>query len=201
MKLNLKLTALALVASSAIVAPALAANDSPWMVRARALLVAPSEHSSLPVSIDNSTVPEVDVSYFFDKNWAVELIAAVAPHSVAVDGLGELADVWLLPPTLTVQYHLDPQGASMRPYVGVGINYTTFFGIDEAPGLNVDLEDSVGLALQAGVDIPFGDGWSANVDVKKIFISTDATVSGGTNAAASVDIDPVVFGIGVGYRY
>jgi outer membrane protein len=201
MKSNLKNLALAMVASSALVAPALAANDSPWMVRARGILVAPSEHSVLPVNIDNTFVPEVDVSYFIDKHWAVELIAAVTPHTVAVDGLGDLADVWLLPPTLTVQYHLDPDGPSIRPYVGAGINYTTFFGIDETSGLNVKMDDSVGLALQAGFDIPFGDGWSVNVDLKKIFISTDATVSGTTNAAANVDIDPVVFGIGVGYRY
>jgi outer membrane protein len=201
MKSNFKNLVLAMVASSAIVAPALAANDSPWMIRARGILVAPAEHSVLPVSIDNTFVPEVDVSYFVDKNWAFELIAAVTPHTVAVDGLGDLADVWLLPPTLTVQYHLDPDGQSIRPYIGAGINYTTFFGIDETTGLNIKLDDSVGLALQAGFDIPFGGGWSANVDVKKIFISTDATVSGAVDAAASVDIDPVVFGIGVGYRY
>jgi len=147
-------------------------------------------------------VPELDVSYFVDKHWALELIAAVTPHTVSVGG-PDLADVWLLPPTLTVQYHLDPDGQSIRPYVGAGINYTTFFGIDEAAGYNkVKLNDSFGLALQAGFDIPFGGGWSANVDVKKIFISTDATVeSGAPTIHASVDIDPVVVGFGVGYRY
>jgi outer membrane protein len=199
---KLVLSALAVV-SGLTAAPAFSANDSPWQVRARALFVAPSEHSTLPVQIDNSFVPELDVSYFVDKHWALELIAAVTPHTVAVQGLGDLADVWLLPPTLTVQYHLDPDGQSIRPYVGAGINYTTFFGVDEAAGINkVKLDDSFGLALQAGFDIPFGGGWSANVDVKKIFISTDATVvTPGPTIKASVDIDPVVVGIGVGYRY
>jgi len=198
---KLALSALAAV-SGLTAAPAFSANDSPWQVRARALLVAPSEHSSLPISIDNSFVPELDVSYFVDKHWALELIAAVTPHTVSVGG-PDLADVWLLPPTLTVQYHLDPDGQSIRPYVGAGINYTTFFGIDEAAGYNkVKLNDSFGLALQAGFDIPFGGGWSANVDVKKIFISTDATVDGlGPTIKASVDIDPVVVGFGIGYRY
>jgi outer membrane protein len=107
-----------------------------------------------------------------------------------------------LPPTLTLQYHLDPDGTSIRPYVGAGINYTTFFGIDETAGLDIHLDDSFGLALQAGFDIPFGGGWSANVDVKKIFISTDATVDGaGPTIYANIDIDPVIFGVGVGYRY
>lgn len=201
---KLALSALAAV-SGLTAAPAFSANDSPWQVRARALLVAPNEHATVSaggdILIDNSFVPEVDVSYFVDKHWALELIAAVTPHTVTHSGLGDLADVWLLPPTLTVQYHLDPDGQSIRPYVGAGINYTTFFGIDETAGLNIKLDDSVGLALQAGFDIPFGGGWSANVDVKKIFISTYATITGDVDATASVDINPVVVGVGVGYRY
>jgi hypothetical protein len=89
----------------------------------------------------------------------------------------DLGSAWLLPPTVTLQYHFDPKGASMRPYVGVGVNYTTFFGVDEPAGLNIDYDDSFGLALQAGIDIPFGNGWSVNVDVKKIYINTDVTIT------------------------
>jgi outer membrane protein len=90
----------------------------------------------------------------------------------------------------------------MRPYVGVGINYTTFFGVDEPAGLSISYDDSFGLALQAGIDIPFGNGWSANIDVKKIFINTDVTILGlGPVVRADVDIDPVIVGMGVGYRY
>lgn len=205
MKSNLKTLALALVASSAIVAPTLAAGDSPWMVRARGILVAPAEHADVSiggdVDIENAVVPEVDVSYFLSENFAVELIAAVTPHDVAHTAPVDLGSVWLLPPTLTLQYHFDPKGASMRPYVGVGVNYTTFFGVDEPAGLNIDYDDSFGLALQAGIDIPFGNGWSVNVDVKKIYINTDVSITGGVTAEADVDINPVVFGVGVGYRY
>lgn len=184
-----------------------AANDSPWMVRARGLLVAPSESATITpiggdVSIDWSVVPEVDVSYFFAKHWAVELIAAVTPHDVTHSTGVDLGGAWLLPPTLTLQYHFDPDGAAMRPYIGAGINYTTFFGIDEPAGLNISYDDSFGLALQAGIDIPFGNGWSANIDVKKIYINTDVTILGlGPVVRADVDIDPIVVGMGVGYRY
>lgn len=197
----------ALVAATFVPPAALAANNSPWMVRARGILVAPSEHADIvpiggDVRIDNSFVPEVDVSYFFAKNWAVELIAAVTPHDVQHTASVDLGSAWLLPPTLTLQYHFDPDGTAMRPYLGAGINYTTFFGVDEPAGLNIDYGDSFGLALQAGVDIPFGNGWSVNVDVKKIFINTDVTIVGlGPVVRADVDIDPVVFGVGVGYRY
>ena len=205
MKSNLKNLALALVASSAIVAPTLAANDSPWMVRARGILVAPAEHADVSiggdVSIDNAVVPEVDVTYFLSENFAIEAIAAVTPHNVVHSSGLDLGSVWLLPPTVTLQYHFDPKGASMRPYVGVGVNYTTFFGVDEPANLNINYDDSFGLALQAGIDIPFGNGWSVNVDVKKIYINTDVSISGTVNAEADVDINPVVFGVGVGYRY
>lgn len=186
---------------------ALAANDSPWMVRVRGLMVAPAESASITpiggnVEIDNSIVPEVDVSYFFAKNFAVELIAAVTPHDVSHTAGVDLGGAWLLPPTLTLQYHFDPDGAALRPYVGVGINYTTFFGVDEPAGLSISYDDSFGLALQAGIDIPFGNGWSANIDVKKIFINTDVTILGlGPVVRADVDIDPVIVGMGVGYRY
>lgn len=182
-----------------------AAEDSPWMVRARLLLVAPNESANVSIGgdvrIDNSVVPEVDVTYFFTKNIAAELIAAVTPHDVSHTFGVDLGSAWLLPPTLTLQYHFDPDGPAMRPYVGVGINYTTFFGVDEPAGLNISYDDSWGLALQAGVNIPFGDGWSANIDVKYIDINTDVTITGGVNATADVDINPVVVGFGVGYRY
>ena len=197
----------ALLAAISIPINAQAANDSPWMVRARGILVAPNESANITpiggdVQIDNSFVPEVDVSYFFAKNWAVELIAAVTPHDVSHTAGVDLGSAWLLPPTLTLQYHFDPDGAAIRPYVGAGINYTTFFSVDEPAGLNIDYGDSFGLALQAGFDIPFGKGWSVNVDVKKIYINTDVTILGlGPVVRADVDIDPVVFGVGVGYRY
>jgi outer membrane protein len=175
------------------------------MVRARLLLVAPNESANVSIGgdvlIDNSVVPEVDVTYFFTKNIAAELIAAVTPHDVSHTFGVDLGSAWLLPPTLTLQYHFDPDGPAMRPYVGVGVNYTTFFGVDEPAGLNISYDDSWGLALQAGVNIPFGDGWSANIDVKYININTDVTITGGVNATADVDINPVVVGFGVGYRY
>ncbi len=184
-----------------------AANDSPWMIRARGIVVAPNERASITpiggdVDIDIAVVPEVDVSYFFAKNFAVELIAAVTPHDVVHSSGADLGGSWLLPPTLTLQYHFDPDGAAMRPYIGAGINYTTFFGVDEPAGLNISYDDSFGLALQAGVDIPFGNGWAANIDVKYIDINTDVTILGlGPVVRADVEIDPIVFGMGVGYRY
>lgn len=200
-----KLSMLALTAASGLAAaPAFSANDSPWMVRARLLGVLPSESANVSiggdVEIDNSFVPEVDVTYFFSKNWAAELIAATTPHDVDSTVAGHLGDVWLLPPTLTLQYHLDPDSDSFRPYAGIGINYTIFYGQDDAAGFSLDYDNSFGVAFQAGADFPIGNGWSFNIDVKKIYINTDVSINAGA-VTADVDINPWVVGAGFGYRY
>lgn len=182
-----------------------------WMIRARVLGVIPAEDSSnwvgvpagADLSIDNSIVPELDFTYFFTPNLAVELIAGVTPHDI--DGRGSLAgaqigDAWLLPPTLLLQYHFDVEHG-IKPYVGAGVNYTLFFNEDHGPAFTgLELDSSWGLALQAGVDIPLRDNWYLNIDVKKIWIQTDATVSGGA-VTAEVDIDPWIVGVGIGYRF
>lgn len=67
------------------------------------------------------------------------------------------------------------------------------------------LPDSWGLALQAGLEIELADNWTFNIDVKKIEIDTDLTIrkagNGALVATADVEIDPIVVGIGIGYRF
>ncbi|HAJ47189.1 MAG TPA: OmpW family protein, partial [Alphaproteobacteria bacterium] len=151
------------------------------------------------VKIDDALVPEIDISYFFDEDWSIELIAATSPHNVRSTLGINLGDAWVLPPTLTVKYHL-PVDGPVRPYIGAGINYTTFWNIDEQPGLSMDYSDSWGWALQAGIEIDLGNNWSLNIDVKKIDIDTDVKINGGA-ITADVEIDPLVVGIGIGYRF
>ena len=191
-------------------AAAYAEEQSPWQIRARAVVVSPDEDATISViggdaDIDTSVVPEIDITYFFTDNIAAELILATTPHDVSAvnTGIGnvDLGDVWLLPPTLLLQYHFAP-GEQIRPYVGAGINYTIFYN-EDAPGgtvTSIDYDNSVGWALQAGVDYDLGDGWMLNADVKKIFLNTDVSINNGA-ITADVDIDPWLFGIGVGYRY
>ncbi|MGB3455470.1 MAG: OmpW family outer membrane protein [Litorimonas sp.] len=211
-------TSLAVMAGAAAmtllpVADAFASSvDDPWLIRLRGLVVAPEEGgTTVPlggdVDIDTSVVPELDISYFFTENFAVEAILAVTPHDVAVNnssiGDVDLGDVWLLPPTVLAQYHFNPRG-SVRPYVGVGVNYTAFFNEDEGPVADsIEYSDEFGWALQGGIDVPIGDGdWFANVDVKKLFLSTDVRVdAGGLIVVSDVDIDPWIVGVGVGRRF
>lgn len=174
-----------------------------FMVRGRVLGVVPQEDSELSigghVNVDNSVVPELDFTYFFTPNISAELIAAVTPHDVKTNSGVDAGSAWLLPPTLTLQYHFT-QFTGMIPYVGAGVNYTHFFKEDAGVLNSVSYDDSFGGALQAGVDIPLKGNWYANIDVKKVFISTTADFSP-SGVRADVDIDPWLIGIGVGYKF
>ena len=187
--------------------PALADSDfktGDWMLRARALGVVPQEDTTLTgapghVNVNNSVVPEFDLSYFFTPNISAELIAAVTPHDVKTSTGVDAGNAWLLPPTLTVQYHFN-QLTGIKPYVGAGVNYTYFFNEDAGALTSVKYDNSFGGAFQAGVDIQLKDNWYANIDVKKVYISTTAKFSP-SGVRADVDIDPWLIGVGVGYKF
>ena len=203
---------LALLASTAINAPVQAApfsdNEGHFLIRGRAVVVSPDEKSSIDpiggdVSISTTIVPEIDASYFFTNNIAVELIAAITPHNITAKNtsLGDVdvGKAWLLPPTLTLQYHFTSLD-TVKPYVGVGVNYTHFFNTDPGALSNVEYDDSFGPALQAGIDVPITDKWFFNADIKKLWINTTASFNNG-GVKADVDIDPWLFGVGFGYRF
>lgn len=180
------------------------------LIRGRALAVIPQSSADISViggdtEITNSYVPELDLSWFFTPNIAVELIAAVSPHDVKAVGTSigtvDLGSVWLLPPTVLLQYH-HPLPHGFKPYVGAGVNYTVFFD-EDAPGgtvTSIDYDNSFGWALQFGVDYMLNEHWLINVDVKKLFLSTDVSVNNGA-ITADVDINPWIVGAGIGYRF
>ena len=176
-----------------------------WLIRARAIGMLPDENdgrlggASANLSVDNAVMPELDFTYFITDNIALELILAATPHDVELAGV-KITDIWVLPPTLTLQYHF-PIGA-FKPYVGAGVNYTIILDSDATAAIGgVDSwDDAFGFALQAGFDYALDDRWSLNVDVKKIWLNLDADVTAaGVNA--SVDLDPWVVGAGIGYRF
>lgn len=186
------------------------AGDSPWLVRLRGIVMVPDESSSVSViggsiDVDTVVVPELDISYFFTDNVALELVLATTWHD-AVDensalGNVDLGEVSLLPPVLSLQYHFMPD-SQFRPYVGGGVNYTIFYN-EDAPGgtvTSIDYENSFGFAVQAGIDIGFNDHWAINLDLKKVFLDTDVSINGGA-ITADLDLDPWIFGLGVAYRY
>lgn len=191
------------------------------LLRVRAIAVVPNERSGsvLPtfpgekVAVDASFMPEVDATYMATDHIGFELIAATTKHHAdgrtgTTGSIGRLASTWVLPPTLTAQYHFMPAG-KVRPYVGAGINYTIFWnekassGLQDAVGkTRVHMDDSFGWAAQAGVDVDLTRRVFLNVDVKYIDIDTDARLE--TSAVGTqrvrLHLDPLVFGIGLGVK-
>lgn len=206
MKLDLRKTFI----TSLLMASSLSAfADHHWMVRTRAISIMP-EVSGSPdtiggdVRINNQSVPELDFSYFFSKNFAVELILATANHQVGVknSSLGnvDLGSVSLLPPTLLAQYH--QEWGNFKPYLGAGINYTIFYDAQSGDVNSVKYDNSMGYALQVGLDYKITEEVYLNLDVKKLYLDTTATVkAGAATVEAEVDIDPLIVGVGIGYRF
>lgn len=176
-------------------------TEGPWLVRARAVHLdsANKDSTGLDLSINNKWIPEVDISYFFTPNIAAELILTV-PQKHTLHAGATNADIGTLkhlPPTLLVQYHFDAPG--FRPYLGVGVNYTRFSNVRlSVPGADVD-RNSFGGALQVGVDIPVAKNMYLNFDIKKAYIKTDVSVNGAT--IGRFKVDPVLIGLGLGWRF
>lgn len=212
--------ATAALAAAVAAAPA-QAEQGDALVRVRAVIVAPTEESSgiepsFPgdeVSVSNSFAPEIDFTYFVSDNVGLELIAATTKHDVrgksgVPNAVGKLVDTWVLPPTLTLQYHFTPD-AKIRPYVGAGVNYTHFYNEDASSSFEnalgdteVKLDDSFGFALQAGVDFDLNEKIFLNLDVKYVDIDTEAKLTtGGLVNRVKVSLDPIVAGVGIGIRF
>lgn len=182
------------------------AQESPWLVRARAIHIDPADKSD-PVGgtgagdrlhVSSKWIPEVDAAYFFTPHWAAELVLTYPQkHTVTLDG-APIGSFKHLPPTLLAQYHVLP-GASVDPYLGAGLNYTLISKVALLDGAARLEHDSVGLALQAGVDVKLDSHWSLNLDVKKVQIRSDVTIAGAR--ASRVKVDPVLLGLGIGYRF
>ena len=212
-------------------APVLAqAEAGDWVVRVRAASVSPDEKSKLgsigrtafptlissgaTLSVDNNVIPELDISYYITKNIAMELILATGTrHDVSITNntIGllnqPLGSVNILPPTLTAQWHFNPD-QMIDPYVGAGINYTHSFDRTLAttavsPGLPIHIDQNMfGAVAQVGVDVNLGSGWLINADVKYVKLNTDVKINTGTWVKIDdLDINPWVFGVGIGKKF
>jgi outer membrane protein len=157
--------------------------------------------------VNDTVIPTLMLTYFLDKNWAVELFCCFAQVNVhgesgALGTLGKLASTWVFPPMLTAQYHFDGMGA-FKPYVGAGVQWIHYFDESSNLGGSVDFRDSWGFVLQAGTDIDLGQGWSIGLDAKKVWEDTKLTYTGGAadGVVANHDLDPWVLTANLGYRF
>ncbi|MBB6577933.1 outer membrane protein [Comamonas odontotermitis] len=179
--------------------------EGPWMVRVRAVNLdsANKDSTGLGLSINDKTIPELDVSYFFTPNFAAELVLTYPQkHDLRSNG-AKIGSLKHLPPTLLAQYHFTGMGA-FKPYVGAGINYTRFSNVNFNPAVEAALDPSIkknsfGPAMQVGFDYMLDKNWSINFDVKKVYIKTDVSSAG--KKVGSLKVDPWLVGVGVGYRF
>jgi len=194
-----------------------------------AVLLDGASLAGMSLSVDDNTQLGLNFVYFFDTNWAIEVLAAtpfthdvilndpngatLATYGANLDG-AKLAEVTHLPPTVSALYYFDT-GTALKPYVGVGINYTIFFDEEftstpDAVGFsNLELDGSFGYALQVGADYELDENWSINASVRYIDISSDASfdladpgnVGLAGKGTATVDVNPMVYSIMVGYKF
>lgn len=184
-----------------------------FQIKAGVSAILPDTDASISViggnaDISDEYVPTLQLEYFFTQNISAELLCCMARHDVAATntalGTVNLGKVSHFPPTVTVKYHFT-QHERFQPYVGAGFNYTTFFDSElpaGGPVTSISYGDSFGGALQAGFDYRLNDDWSINVDVRKVWISTEVDIHAGATAiSADVDINPAIVTAGLGYRF
>lgn len=182
---------------------ALAYESGDIIVRAGITQVAPNNDLDPDgVSAKSDTQLGLNLVYMATDNIGVELLAASPfTHDIKHATLGVIGDTKELPPTLSVQYYMN-NSSIVTPYVGAGLNYTIFFkeNLDVLGIKDIELKNSLGLALQVGVDIALADHWGLNVDIRKIDIDTEVASS---NAVDGLDvyIDPVVYSLTALYKF
>jgi outer membrane protein len=184
------------------------AQENPWMVRARATHLnwdnkqdAQLASANLNVNAKNQTIPEVDITYFFTKNIAAELVLTYPQRVDVRSGQTSLGTVTALPPSLLAQYHFTDFGP-LKPYVGAGVNYTRFGSRNLASGDVYSVEkSSLGYAAQIGADYMLTKNWGVNVDVKYLQIETDVIVNSSNASAGTLKLSPIATSVGVTYKF
>jgi len=186
------------------------------------------------VAVDSNTQFGITATYMITSHIGVGVLAATPfKHNIngadGLSGFGKLAETKHLPPTLTLQYFPMASASRFQPYAGLGVNYTTFFEekttgrlntvIDSVAqanfgtpagtvdGSKLDLDDSVGVALELGADYMLSENFGLNAAVWWVDLDTDATItalSGNTEVGeitTDVEIDPLVYMVGFTLKF
>ena len=185
------------------VGSAYAVSQGDWLLRFGGAQVSPNDSShgvvaDNAIGVDGNAQPFINLPYMLKDNIGLEVLASLPfKHDITLNG-SKIAETKQLPPTISVQYHFTPKN-SIRPYVGLGLNYTIFFSEKATSTItSISLDDSTGLAAQVGVDGDINKSWFWNADLRYIKISTTAKTNIGN---IDVDINPWVFSFGVGTRF
>jgi len=188
-----------LLAGSVTGAMAQGLGESPWQIRLRSVHLDSVNKDTTPLglSIDNKTFAAMDFTYFLSKNLAAELFLTTNQRQRVFSNGADIGSFKHSQPTLMLQYPFT-EFDGFKPYVGGGVTYTRFSGVSLPPGVTLD-SHNWGAAFQVGVDFPIDKNWSINLDVKKAYIRTDVYADGSN--LGRLRVDPLLYGVGIGYRY
>ena len=200
-EMSLKPIALGAALALAAAAPALAQSAGDWTGSIGLGAVMPKSTNAHvagdALSVDNDTQITLGLGYFFTDNIALDVLAATPfSHDISLGG-AKIGTTKHLPPTISLQYHFK-NDSKFTPFVGAGLNYTTFFSTKSSLG-ELKLKDSVGLALQAGVDMKLSDKGSLRADLRWINIETDMRLDGAKIGTAK--LNPMVAGVSYVHRF
>jgi outer membrane protein len=191
-----------LLATAAMIPAAHAEPSSPWAVQIGVHNVDPKSDNGLGIKVDNAVGLTMNARYFVNPSFAIDLLAALPfQHDVSADGAGKIAKVRHLPPTLSAMWYPMPD-AKVKPFIGAGLNYTTFFDIKEKgalSGTKLKLKDSFGPAAMIGVEVPVSAHGAVFADLRWMDIDTKASVDG--NRIGTLHIDPIAYGVAYVYRF
>lgn len=200
-------TTLATALALAGVGTAHAADSGHWVVKVGVHVVAPKSNNgtlangAFKATISNSTRPTITAEYLFTPQWGVEVLAALPfKHTLRLNGV-KAGSFEHLPPTVSLQYHFNA-GGQVSPFVGVGLNYTTVFKTKTTgplAGTKLSVGDSFGPAVHAGLDVRLNDRWLFTADARWMKIGATAKVNGAS--VGKVHVDPLVYGVAIGYRF
>lgn len=210
----MKKLSVALLALTCLSGEALAHQQGEFFMRAGSATVRPTEGSDNVLgmggfSVSNNTQLGLTFDYMVTDNIGIELLAATPfRHRVGLGPTGDLVTVRQLPPTLMAQWYFGDAKSKVRPYIGAGINYTTFFDADfnqtgkDAGLSDLSVKDSWGAAGQVGLDYMVNDNWLLNMSVWYMDIDTEVKFkAGGEEQNIKTRIDPWVFMFSAGYRF
>lgn len=173
------------------------AAEGDWLLRVGAHQIDPKGNNHPDVNVDSGTSLTFSATYFYTNNFAVEVLGGLPfNHDIRLKENTRIAKTRHLPPTVTAQWHFAPDATTFRPYVGAGLNYTTFFDVKTTgplEGSRLDLDDSFGLSAEVGMDVALNNDWSVNFNVRWFDIDSDAKLDG--ESAGTVEIDPYAYGV------
>jgi outer membrane protein W len=160
-------------------------------------------------NFDSGVGAGIRAEYHFSNRFGVEIgVLGTVNVDVSVGSPGgtfgsNVAVSSFTPVTLGFNVHLTPD----RPvdlYVGPLLALSNYGKVDVSTGMGtatttVSIDNDVGYGAILGLDLPLGDhGWLVQANLR--YIVTEMKDSGGA-ISFSGDFNPVIFSVGLGYRF